>query len=262
MRSTFPCISANRFAPVLIAAVLGSGSIGGAPSSPAPQTPAPTTAARPMTDEEVITRFHQIWYESKATWAQNRWLGLQTLQNPMDMWITQEIISEIKPDYFIECGAWEGGSAAIWASVLSQVNPAGKVISIDITDRMAAARKLPIVKSHVEFMLGFSTEPKIVDAIAKRVQGKKVVVLLDSDHSKANVAQELKAYAPLVSVGSYFIVQDSNVNGHPVMPNFGEGGPWEAVTEFLATNKNFEIDKSRERLLFTFCPNGFLRRIR
>jgi cephalosporin hydroxylase len=260
--SIFPYISPNRFASVLIAAALGSGSLGGSPSSPSSQAAAPKTARRPMTDEEVITRFHQIWYDSKTTWPQNHWLGLQTLQNPMDVWITQEIISEIKPDYFVECGAWEGGSAAIWAMVLSQVNPAGKVISIDITDRMAAARKLPIVKSHVEFMLGFSTEPKIVDAIAGRVRGKKVVVLLDSDHSKGNVAKELKAYAPLVSVGSYFIVQDSNVNGHPVMPNFGEGGPWEAVTEFLASNKNFEIDKSRERLLFTFCPNGFLRRIR
>jgi cephalosporin hydroxylase len=250
------------FATALMAAALSSASIGSPP--PAPPSPAPqgTKAPPRITDEEAITRFHQIWYDSKETWAKNRWLGIQALQNPMDVWVTQEIISEVKPDYFVECGAWEGGSAAIWAMVLSQVNPKGKVISIDITDRMAEARKLPIVKSHVEFLLGFSTEPKIVGAIEKRVQGKKVVVLLDSDHSKANVSRELKAYAPMVSVGSYIIVQDSNVNGHPVMPNFGEGGPWEAVAEFLAGNKNFEIDKSRERLLFTFAPSGYLRRVR
>lgn len=250
------------FGTALVAAALGSGSISSPP--PPPPSPAPQAAMtpRPMTDEEAITRFHQIWYDSRETWARNRWLGLQALQNPMDVWITQEIIAEIKPDYFVECGAWEGGSAAIWAMVLNQVNSRGKVISIDIEDRMAQARKLPIVKSHVEFMIGYSTEAKVVDTIAKRVQGKKVVVLLDSDHSKGNVSKELKAYAPLVSVGSYIIVQDSNVNGHPVMPNFGEGGPWEAVADFLATNKNFEIDKSRERLLFTFAPNGYLRRIK
>jgi cephalosporin hydroxylase len=179
------------FGTALMAAALGSASVASPP--PPPPSPEPQAAKAPsrITDEEAITRFHQIWYDSKETWAKNRWLGVQALQNPMDVWVTQEIISEVKPDYFVECGAWEGGSAAIWAMVLSQVNPNGKVISIDITDRMAEARKLPIVKSHVEFMLGFSTEPKIVDPIKKRVQGKKVVVLLDSDHSKANVSKEL-----------------------------------------------------------------------
>ncbi len=70
-------------------------------------------------------------------------------------------------------------------------------------------------------------------------------------------------YAPLVNVGSYIIVQDSNVNGHPVLPNFagGKGGPWEAVEQFLKGNGNFQIDKTRERLLLTFVPNGYLKRI-
>jgi cephalosporin hydroxylase len=35
----------------------------------------------------------------------------------------------------------------------------------------------------------------------------------------------------------------------------------EAVEEFLMVNKHFESDLHRERLLFTFCPRGFLKRV-
>ncbi len=182
----------------------------------------------------------------------------------MDVWVTQEIISEVKPDYFIECGAARGGSAALWATILEHVNPQAKVISIDIQDRMAAARKLPVVERNVEFIISSSTDPLLVERLAKRVQGKRVIVLLDSDHSKSHVAEELRLYSPLVSEGSYLIVQDSNVSGHPVRPDFnhGRGGPWEATEEFLKGNDHFTVDKSRERLLFTFVPNGYLRKIK
>ena len=70
----------------------------------------------------------------------------------------------------------------------------------------------------------------------------------------------MRLFALVVSPGGYLIVTDSNVNGHPVFPAYGPG-PYEAVTEFLARDDRFEIDRSRERMLFTFNPNGFLRRI-
>jgi cephalosporin hydroxylase len=62
-----------------------------------------------------------------------------------------------------------------------------------------------------------------------------------------------------VSPGSYLIVQDSFLSGHPVEPEVGPG-PFEAVTEFLCTDDRFAVDHGRERMLFTFNPNGFLRR--
>jgi cephalosporin hydroxylase len=182
-------------------------------------------------------------------------------QNPMDVWIIQEIFQEIKPDVMIECGAFHGGSAALWATILEQINPAAKVISIDIEDRMQAARELPIVQRRVQFIIGSSTAADVVAEVRRQVEGKKVVVLLDSDHRQPHVLEELKQYAPLVGVGGYIIVQDTNINGHPVLPGWGPG-PWEAVDEFLKTTDAFEIDRSRERFLFTFSPNGYLKRVK
>jgi cephalosporin hydroxylase len=213
-------------------------------------------------DQTIVRRFHEIWYDSHQTWEQNKWFGVQTSQNPMDVWVMEELIVETKPDFIIECGSWNGGSAALWALILSQANPAGRVLSIDIEDRTQEARKLPIVEAKVEFIAGASTAPEVVAKVAARVAGKKVLVLLDSDHHKANVLKELQTYAPLVQVGGYIVVEDSNVNGNPVGAGFGPG-PKEAIDEFLPTkNGAFVVDKARERLLFTFAPGGFLKRVK
>jgi cephalosporin hydroxylase len=125
---------------------------------------------------------------------------------------------------------------------------------------MAEAKGLPIVQKRVEFLIASSTAPETIARVAAQARGKRVLVILDSDHSKGHVLDELRAYAPLVQPGGYLIVQDSNVNGHPALPTFGPG-PMEAIDEFMAGNTEFVIDRSRERLLFTFSPRGFLKRV-
>ena len=85
------------------------------------------------------------------------------------------------------------------------------------------------------------------------------MVVLDSDHTRDHVAEELRLYAPLVTSGCYLVVEDTNVNGNPVLPEFGPG-PQEAVAEFLAQTDDFEVDHEREKLMLTFNPNGYLRR--
>jgi cephalosporin hydroxylase len=212
-------------------------------------------------NKEALDLYHLAFYNSASTWRVNKWLGILAEQNPNDVWITQEIIFESRPDFIIETGTLCGGSAALWSMILEQVNPEGRVITIDILDQAQQARELPIVKKHVDFLHGSSTAAEIVADVKNRVEGKRVLVILDSDHSKQHVLDELAAYAPLVPVGSYLIVQDTNVNGHPVERTFGPG-PMEAVVEFLAANRNFVPDRRRERLMFTMHPNGYLKRIR
>ena len=110
--------------------------------------------------------------------------------------------------------------------------------------------ELDIAKRKVDFLLGSSTDPDIVDEVRKRVAGRSTVVILDSLHTKKHVLNELRAYADIVSVGSYLIVQDT-------LANQGQ-----AVKAFLLEDDRYEIDKSRERLLLTNNLDGYLKRIR
>ena len=217
-------------------------------------------AAAPVqiTEEDLIRLFHDLSYNSPG-WSEMSWMGVRTLQNPADMWVLQEIIHEIRPDFIIETGTFHGGSSLFFAMVLEELGGDGKVLTIDIEPRVKLAQRWKTFQKRVEVFTGSSTDPAIVKAIAERARGKKVLVTLDSDHRYPHVINELRAWAPLVSPGSYMVVQDTNLNGHPVLPDHGPG-PFEAVQEFLGENPDFQIDKSRERFLLTYYPSGYLKR--
>lgn len=223
-----------------------------------------------LSPRAAVDRFHRLFYEAPNTLYQNRWLGILAEQNPMDVWITQEIIYEVKPDFVVEAGTFRGGSAVLWAMIAREANPQARVITIDIKDFTEDARKLPLFKERVDFLLGSSTAPEIVADVKRRVHGHKVVMILDSDHHKGHVLKELKAYADIIQPGGYLIVQDSNINGHPIFLNEGylaasyrgQPGPWEAVEEFVNMDDRFKIDLSRERLMLTMNPHGFLKRVK
>ncbi len=112
--------------------------------------------------DEVRDLFQRLFNREKKI-MRNKWFGVTTLQHPFDAWIQQEIIFEIKPDFIVETGTFQGGSAGLWATILEHANPDGRVISIDIEDKRSSAhRSLPIVKRRVDFILGSSTDPAIV----------------------------------------------------------------------------------------------------
>lgn len=143
--------------------------------------------------------------------------------------------------------------------LLGELNPSGRVITIDVEDNTADAAKLPPWK-RVDFIQGSSTDAKIVTQVAQRTKGKKVVVILDSDHSRDHVLAELHAYAPLVPIDSYLIVQDTDID-EIVRLEHGPG-PMKALDAFMKVNDEFVSDRSRERLLFTNHPKGYLKRIK
>jgi cephalosporin hydroxylase len=202
-------------------------------------------AGQPCADDYVLQRFHHLWFYNDATWRKTSWMGIPTQQNPMDVWVIQELLVTTRPDFVVECGSYYGGSAALWATLLAQVNPAGRVISIDIADRMEEARKLPIVGERVDFLLGSSTDPAIVADVARRVQGGKVFVILDSLHTREHVLEELRCYAPMVRRGGYVVVQDTNTSGHPVRPRFAPGpGAYEAVAAWPPTPTSSRIQRA------------------
>jgi cephalosporin hydroxylase len=211
---------------------------------------APFPKLSPEETSRAIKDMHHLWRQRKAIFR-SRFLGVHTEQNPTDAWIVQEIISEVKPDLIVETGTFRGGSSLLWATILEQVNPEGRVVTIDIVDqRTPRAKTLPISRERVDFLLGSSTDPEVVAEVHRRAEGLRVLVLLDSLHTAEHVANELAAYAPLVPVGSYVIVQDTPVDA------------LETVMEFVAANPDWKIDRSRERFALTNTLMGYLKRVR
>lgn len=206
---------------------------------------------------DIVNQFHQLYYDSSIlgnTWNNTFFLGIATQKCPLDLFIYQEILYELKPDIIIESGTAFGGGALFLASICDLINK-GQVITIDIKNNHHELQH-----KRITYLIGSSTSKEIVNQIKKIIKNKnKVLVILDSDHSKQHVFQELIIYSKFVTKGSYIIVEDSNVNGHPVQPDHGPG-PMEAIKEFMKQNKHFIIDKTREKFLLTFNPDGYLKR--
>src|SRR5579864_4329271 len=216
---------------------------------------------RELDSPTFITRkFQEVYYNSRV-WTTTKWLGVPSEQAPTDNWNMQELIVELHPDFIIENGTLYGGTTLFYADVLSYVNPQGKVITIDIEPKVEEASKVPLWKQRVEMIVGSSVDPKVTNQVAQEVAGKRVLITLDSLHTREHVLKELEIYSKLVTPGSYLVVQDTNINGNPVFPGFGPG-PHEAVEEFLRSHDNFVVDRSREKFMLTFYPGGWLKRLK
>jgi cephalosporin hydroxylase len=211
----------------------------------------------PVVSRAITNAFHRLYYyQRERTWRNTRWLGTEVQKCPLDLWVYQELLFELRPDLIIETGTRYGGSAAYMALFCDLWNR-GRIVSIDV-------EVLPGRPEHprIRYVTGPSTDPEVLADVQREVRpGDRVLVILDSDHSEENVLAELRAYHPLVSPQSYCVVEDSNVNGHPVWPEFG-GGPMEAIRTFLRENDAFEIDRDREKFFLTFNPSGYLKRVK
>jgi cephalosporin hydroxylase len=198
-----------------------------------------------MFSKEISIFFHILAYHQPF---HRSWLGKEIQKNPYDLLKYQEIIWKNKPDTIIETGTAKGGSALFFASILDLIGK-GKVITIDIN-------KSDIKHSRIEKIIGSSTSGKVLLKVRKLCKGKTMVIL-DSDHSFNHVNEELINYSDFVSIGQYLVVEDTNINGNPVLDEFGNG-PMEAIMQFLKYDDRFIADKDE---ILTFFPNAWLRRI-
>ena len=205
--------------------------------------------------QNVPDSFHRYYYD-KQVWENTKWLGVRIQKLPMDLVVYQEILYELKPDVIVEAGTNYGGSAYFFASMMDLIGN-GRVITIDIKEQ-------PNRPQHprITYLLGSSTAPDTIAKVRSLIPAQaKVMVVLDSDHSRDHVLNELRLYQAFVSPRQYLVVEDTNVNGHPVFRGHGPG-PMEALDAFLEENRDFEIDQSREKFLLTFNPRGYLKKKR
>jgi cephalosporin hydroxylase len=214
---------------------------------------------RSATQNELIEDFHRLYYDSHlfgGTWQDTHWLGIKVTKCPLDLWILQEILSETRPDLLVETGTAYGGSALFYASIFDALGN-GRVVTIDVS---SSSRQRP-EHPRIDYLRGSSVSPEILERVQDAARSaERVMVTLDSDHTKAHVLAELQEYSGFVTKGNYLVVEDTNVNGHPVEPDFGPG-PMEALEEFLQNDRNFVIDEEKEKFYLTFNPRGYLRRV-
>jgi cephalosporin hydroxylase len=213
-------------------------------------------------------------------------LGRPIIQYPQDMVAIQELIWCVKPDLIIETGIAHGGSLIMSASMLAlldicDASEAGKElnpkvskrkvlgIDIDIREHNRKAIEAHPMASRIEMIQGSSIALDIIDRVYSFAKNyKKIMVCLDSNHTHDHVLAELKAFAPLTTVGSYCVVFDTIVDD---MPNevFSDrpwglkNNPKTAVKEYLTNNNDFQIDRAIDnKLLISVAPSGYLKRVK
>jgi cephalosporin hydroxylase len=186
----------------------------------------------------------------------------------------QEVIHRVAPDVIVETGVAHGGSLIYYAS-LCKAADRGRVIGVDIEVRphnRAAIEAHPLA-GYVTLVEGSSIDPGTVSRVRGLIRpGERVLVLLDSCHTKAHVRAELEAYAPLVGPGSYVVATDgvmAAVAGRPgSKPGWEWDNPSEAAREFAAANPDFRLEEpgflfneGRVGHHITHWPSAYLRRV-
>jgi cephalosporin hydroxylase len=214
-------------------------------------------ATRRLAGRRIARLYHYELLYRTHNFGSTRWMGVPIWQNVLDLWTMQETIAELRPALVIEIGTHRGGSALFYAQLLELLG-GGRVITVDVVDARECEHE------RIEFLHGSSTDPEIVERVraAARAAEGPVMVILDGDHGRENVARELELYAPLVTEGSYLLSQDGVIDELAIFRD-SRPGPLEANREFLRANPDFEHDAERNgRYGLSHHPLGWLRRVR
>ncbi|CAN5378751.1 CmcI family methyltransferase [soil metagenome] len=202
------------------------------------------------------------------------WLGRPIIQLPSDMLQIQEVIFSVKPDVIIETGIAHGGSL-IFSASLCRLLGKGRVVGVDVEIRphnRAAIEAHPMA-SLITMIEGSSTASDVVNRVRALVNpGESVLVILDSNHTRAHVADELAAYSGLVTPGSYIVATDGGMRDLHDVPagrtNWDTDNPATAAEEFAKTNPQFKLERPAPVFTespipddLTYWPSAWLRRL-
>ena len=206
-------------------------------------------------EQEIRRRFARIYYDrAESTWRDTDWLATPTWKLPSDLWVYQELIVRMRPDFIVETGTAYGGSALVPRRPCATRSTTAQVITVD-TQKFEGRPEHP----RIEYVFGSSTDPAFLEDVRRRTYGHSLMVILDSDHRKAHVLRRAavvrpaRAAEPLPRRGGHQRERPPGVR-RPRRGSVGGGD------DFLAFNHDFEIDGTCEKFLHTANPRGFLRR--
>jgi len=230
-----------------------------------------------MASPEAFALVSKLWlysgWETKYVYGFS-WMGRPIIQLPEDMIRIQELIYRLRPDVVLETGIAHGGSLVFYASLMQAMGH-GRVIGVDIEIR---PHNLEAITAHEMFpritlVEGSSVAPTTLAHVeAAFGDASTSIVILDSNHSRQHVLEELRHYARFVSVGSYIVACDGImqevVGAKRTQPEWLTDNPQSAVRDFLAENDRFVLEEpafpfneglGTQRV--TYWPNAFLRRV-
>ncbi len=177
------------------------------------------------------------------------WLGRPIIQLPEDMLRVQEVIYRVRPEVIIETGIAHGGSLIYYAS-LCKLMGRGRVIGVDLDIRPHNRKAIEAheMSSFITLLEGSSTSPDIVRQVHSLVRkGEVALIILDSNHTRKHVGDELEAYSDLVTPGSYIVAADGFVRELFDSPRGEARWEWDnpaaAVAEFVAAHPDFVLEQ-------------------
>jgi cephalosporin hydroxylase len=206
----------------------------------------------PMPEELKVAYTDAFW--RSLVWKDWTWLGTPMKRPPTDVLVYQELLTEVRPDWVVELHASDPGRARFLASICDLLDH-GQVVAVG-----PHASVLPD-HPRIHRVTGDPNEVATVDEVHQLVDGSPArALLLLSLAGKPALTRAFGNYEGLVPPGSYVVVEDTIVNGHPVWEGMGPG-PFEAAREILKGRPDFAPDPRRERFGLTFNPGGFLKRL-
>jgi len=202
------------------------------------------------------------------------WLGRPMIQLPEDMVRLQEVIYRVAPDVLVETGVAHGGALIFYASLFHAMDK-GRVIGVDVEIR---PHNRQAIEAHrlapwITLIEGDSVGETVVGQVRETIgAGERVMVCLDSNHTRDHVLRELECYAPLVTPGSYIVAMDGimgELQGAPrTQPDWSWNNPRQAALDFVASHPDFVIEEPEFAFnegsvteWVTYWPGGFIRRL-
>jgi cephalosporin hydroxylase len=215
------------------------------------------TGRAPIPDDLKSSFIEAFW--ASGTWRDATWLGRRVMRAPTDLYAYQELIARTRPEWIITTGSDAGGRTLFFASMCDLVGH-GQVVAVDPATQ-------PDVTEHprVHRVVGPPAAPGTLQRVRELVPpGSPALVVLGATGRSSDVAAEFDAYRPFVTPGSYAVIENTALNGHPVATDTDDAtdGPYEAVRRIVARDREFVIDTEMERYGLTFNPIGFLQRKR
>ncbi|MBI4423388.1 MAG: cephalosporin hydroxylase family protein [Elusimicrobia bacterium] len=238
----------------------------------------------PLYSREGFRLISDLWV--KVGWDQKHpytftWMGRPIIQIPEDLVRIQEVIYSIKPDVVVETGIAHGGSLVLYASMFRAMGK-GRVVGVDneIRPHNRKALEAHELAPLITMIEGSSTAPEIVERVRRELRpGDTTLFILDSCHTYDHVLAELRAYAPMVTPGSYIVATDGSQEylnetpraqkEYPSCAGWGKDNPKRAAEDFVRENPLFEIVEPAFRFTespidfrITHWPSAFLYRLR